>query len=290
MPRSATDATRFTSTTPHAFSKPPSSAPFSAPNGSAGAAAKLRNQGPPGETPQEKVKRLKAAAQKARSANISTFDRIILHGRVWADKAHRFTALSLIGLTFICGGVTVYAISDMILWNRRKRAEFFAEQRAAKEAALYSARQAVEAGTATVDQIEFVKLQDEHQAVLEKAAQEKANKKGIFTRTKELFFSGLKKEEEGDDVGTSEARLGYESLSEEDDAMGERESDVLRAIEEKKLALQSKAKEAFAKEKERQVSGGPLDRLGTAAEGQGIATAADGQKSGGGWFPFWGKR
>ncbi|RFU27588.1 hypothetical protein B7463_g8765, partial [Scytalidium lignicola] len=332
MPRSATDATRFTSTAPHAFSKAPSSAAsFSIPNASTGAAARLRKPGPPGETPQQKVKRLREEAQKAREAKISTFDKIILRGRVWADKAHRFTALSLIGITcmdilllsfyiyliqleycccpiddgkylrenqnanvklytVICGGVTVYAMSDMIIYNRRKRAEFFAEQRAAREAALYNSREAIKTGTATEEQIRFIELDDMHKAALEKAAQEKANKKGIFTRSKELLFSGLKKEEEGEDVGTSEARLGYEALSEEDDTLGERESDVLRAIEDKKLSLQSKAKEAFMKEKERQVNGGPLDRLGTVAEGQGSASEADSKKSGGGWFSFWSKR
>jgi hypothetical protein len=45
------------------------------------------------------VRRLRAAADKAREAQISTFDKMIIRGRVWADRAHRFTALSLIGAT-----------------------------------------------------------------------------------------------------------------------------------------------------------------------------------------------
>lgn len=84
MARSTTDATRFTSTTPHAATKPKPAS---------------RNPGPPGETPQQRVKRLRAAADKARDAQISTFDKFLMKGRVWADKAHRFTAFSLIGLT-----------------------------------------------------------------------------------------------------------------------------------------------------------------------------------------------
>jgi len=59
----------------------------------------LRNPGPPGETPQEKVKRLRAAADRARDAQVSTLDKVLVRGRVWADRAHRFTALSLIGIT-----------------------------------------------------------------------------------------------------------------------------------------------------------------------------------------------
>lgn len=186
--------------------------------------------------------------------------------------------------------MTVYTVGDMIVYNRRKRTEYFAEQRALREAALHNARAAVQAGIATEEQIDFIKLEEDHAAALEKIAQEKANKKGMLTRSKEWLFSGLKKEEEGDAVGTSEARLGYESLSEEDDGLGARESDVLRAIEDKKTALQYKAKEAFAKEKERQVTGGPLDRLGTAAEGQGNLPEGETKKSTGGWFSLWSRK
>jgi Cytochrome oxidase c assembly len=90
MPRSAADATRFTATMPHAHSKSPhiSASPrtTSSPNR-------------PKETPQEKVARLKAAARRAKAGNISTFDRIVVRGRVWADRAHRIVTLSLVGLT-----------------------------------------------------------------------------------------------------------------------------------------------------------------------------------------------
>lgn len=106
MPRSATDATRFTSTTPHAskpISKPTSAAhlpsrntPPRKPAGKTGAAAPAAAGG---ETPLEKVKRLRAAADRARDAQVSTFDKVLVRGRVWADRAHRFTALTLIGAT-----------------------------------------------------------------------------------------------------------------------------------------------------------------------------------------------
>lgn len=84
MARSASDATRFTSTTPHAATKPK---PVS------------RDPGPPGETPQQKIKRLRAAADRARDAQTSPVDKLIMRGRVWADVAHRITTLTLIGLT-----------------------------------------------------------------------------------------------------------------------------------------------------------------------------------------------
>ena len=95
MPRSATDATRFTSTTPHATAKPAASA-LNLPGRSN---LPPRKPGPPGETPQEKVKRLRAAADRARDAQVSTLDRFLVRGRVWADRAHRITTLTLIGAT-----------------------------------------------------------------------------------------------------------------------------------------------------------------------------------------------
>jgi len=271
MPRSATDATRFTSTTPHA-SKPPSAIKPETP-------AKVKPPGSAGETPQEKVRRLRAAADRARDAKISNFDRLIVRGRVWADKIHRFTALTLIGATVIAGGVTVYALGDMMVYNRKKKAQFFEEHKAKVEAALHTARKAIEMGNASDEQIKFVRLEDEHEAMLKA----KSEKRGMFTKSKDWLFSGLKKEEEGNDLGTSENRLGYEGMSEEDDSLGARESDIVRAIEDKKTAIAEKAKQAFADERERQRSGGPLDRIGTPSES---SSRREETPRSGGWTSF----
>lgn len=165
----------------------------------------------------------------------------------------------------------------MMVYNRKKRAEFFAEQKAKYAMALESAQTAQALGTATESQIEFLERENERETNLKIAAEAK-KKSGPWKKGKEWLFSGLKKEEEGDDVGTSERRLGYEALSEEDDSLGERESDVLRAIEEKKMALQHKAKSAFEAEKERQKKGGPLDRIGTEGEEE--------KPKSGGWTSF----
>lgn len=177
----------------------------------------------------------------------------------------------------------MYALGDMMIYNRKKRAQFSEERKALHANAIYSAKQAMEAGTATEEQIKFINREDEHTARLEALARAKAEKKGIFTRGKEWLFSGLKNEEEGEDVGSSERRLGYEALSEEDDMLGERESDIVRAIENKKLAIANKAKQAFADEKERQRTGGPLDRLGT-------KSGDEEQPKSGGWTSFMGRR
>ncbi|KAF8867073.1 hypothetical protein BDZ45DRAFT_682606 [Acephala macrosclerotiorum] len=262
MPRSATDATRFTSTTPYASAKPP---PSAANLQSKRAPPPPKSKGPVGETPQEKIRRLRAAADRARDAQVSTFDKIVVRGRVWADRAHRFTALTLIGATFVAGGVTVYTFWDMIVYNRKKRAQFYQEQKALHQSAIYNARQSIAAGTATEQEINFIKMEDDYQAKFEEERRRKAAP-GPIGKAKNWLFSGLTKEEEGEDVGSSERRLGYEALSEEDDSLGERESDIVRAIEEKKIAITENAKHAFAQERELEKTGGPLDRLGTAAE------------------------
>ncbi|KAI9778875.1 MAG: hypothetical protein M1839_007838 [Geoglossum umbratile] len=104
---------------PHAHSKPPyiSAFPRTTPS-----------PGRPRETPQEKVARLKAAARKAKAGNISAFDRVLIRGRIWADRAHRVVTLSLVGLTAISAIYSTVAITDMILYNRRKTREYLAQQ------------------------------------------------------------------------------------------------------------------------------------------------------------------
>jgi hypothetical protein len=153
----------------------------------------------------------------------------------------------------------------MMIFNRRKRAEFFAQQKFKYDMALEQAREAQALGTASEAQLEFLNKERAHQENL-KQWEEERKKKGIWARSKAWLFEGMKKEEEGEDVGTSERRLGYESLSEEDDTWGERESDVVRALEDKKFGLQEKARKAFEAEKERERNGGPLDRIGTDKE------------------------
>ena len=137
MSRSAADATRFTATFPHAYSKPhpnrkgpppPSSQsppwrsspsntpspnpldlrnPFSLTSSSSSSSSSNRFPSSPSdsaptpldETPRQKVARLRAARAAARAADIPLWDRVVLTGRNVADRAHRITALGLIGLT-----------------------------------------------------------------------------------------------------------------------------------------------------------------------------------------------
>jgi len=171
-----------------------------------------------------------------------------------------------------------------MIHNRSKRAQYFAEKKAQEQAAVYDARMAAEAGIATQRQIDFLEMWDAEDARL---ASLKVKKKSFGTRIKEWAFWGLKKSEEGDDLGSSERRLGYESLGEEDDTMGERESDIARAIENKRTNIAEKAKQAFANEKERQRTGGPLDKLGASKDDNG---SGDEPPKSGGWTSFMTRR
>src|SRR6266480_4265677 len=82
---SPADPTLFTSTTPHASAKP--------------STVKIGGRAPPNETPQQKVARLREAARRAKEGQKGSFDKVVARGRVWADRAHKFTPLSLIGFT-----------------------------------------------------------------------------------------------------------------------------------------------------------------------------------------------
>lgn len=204
-------------------------------------------------------------------------DKIIVRGRVFADIAHRTTTLFLIGCTFVAGGVTVYALGDMIVYNRKKRAEFFAEQKAIHQNAVHKAQQSIASGTATVDEIEFLEREKNHDQYLAETARQKAAKKGIFQRGKEWMFSGLSN---GEEEISKAAESAEEFVKEEVHRGQEKTSDALRAMEDKKTQLSDKAKQAFADEKERQRTGGPLDQLAAGT------TDSEPSKSGGGWTSF----
>ncbi len=125
MSRSAADATRFTANSPHAYATPtPINRP---PPSTSSASSKPRHnpnvrlnpnprippppidqrkgaQGsaPRGETPAEKVARLREARLREREAQITRWDRVVIRGRVWADRAHKISVYSIIGFSSTC--------------------------------------------------------------------------------------------------------------------------------------------------------------------------------------------
>ena len=254
MARSPTDATRFTATGPYASSSPGFSSNPS-PAASSGSQLSFGGSAPDGETAQQKIARLRAAAALARQGKESGFDRVVRVGRLWADRAHRFTAVSLIGLTVISGMVATAGITDMILHNRRRRAEFFAEQRAKTARDLAVAKAAREQGTVTEDQILLIN----RERVAAEAEAAKRNRPGVFKRTTKWLFSGLSSEEQkGGRLGTGTASPAAALQSTKVELLGEIEDrGVLQAVEEKVAA---KRRQGERVEEVLTPPGGPLDR------------------------------
>ncbi|TQS37997.1 hypothetical protein Golomagni_01505 [Golovinomyces magnicellulatus] len=232
MPQSARDATRFTSTIPHASSNISQDGPRN---------ISPRFPGPPGETPLEKVKRLRAAVDKARKAEISGFDRWIARGRVWADVAHTITTTTLIAASIIAGGVTIYALTDMIIYNRKKKAEFFEEQKAKLNLAIHTARKAVQDGSATEAQIKLIKMEDDRQASLNPGTQ----KESILSKCKNLLFSGLEKD------GEDDQELNDKNLLNKDRTSIQKQSYPTSTIDEKPIVIASKTTREFSEDRKR---------------------------------------
>lgn len=89
-PRSVKDATRFTSTVPHATSKLP---------GSTATAMPTPHSRIPGETPEQRVKRLRLAHLAAQKAQVSSTDRVVDASRRFLDVAHRWTVGGIVMFT-----------------------------------------------------------------------------------------------------------------------------------------------------------------------------------------------
>lgn len=110
--KTPTTSSHFYPTQPHALTKgrPPSTPPSAAPPSGAGASsssALFLEPGPPGETPLQKVERLRNAVRRQREAQVPLMDRIVVRGRAVADTLHRATVVGLLGVTgeFEFGGV-----------------------------------------------------------------------------------------------------------------------------------------------------------------------------------------
>ncbi|KAL7919325.1 cytochrome oxidase c assembly domain-containing protein [Trichoderma austrokoningii] len=141
--RSVKDATRFTSTIPHATSK-------------SATAAAPRTVRIPGETPEQRVKRLRQAHLAAQQAQISRTDRVIDASRRFFDVAHRWTVGGLVMFSVVAGVVSVYSVWDMLRYNRARRAEWIEAQKKFEADELATARIAYLKGDATEEQILLV--------------------------------------------------------------------------------------------------------------------------------------
>ena len=261
MARTPSDATRFTATGPYASSSPGftsnspnASATASASSGS-GSQISFGAPAPAGETAQQKIARLRAAAAAAKRGQESRFDVLVRVGRVWADRAHRVTAVGLIGGTVIAAMMAGAGITDMLLHNRRRKNEWLAQKRAEEAKEVHDARMALEEGRVTEDQLLLI---NRERAKFE-AAEAKQNRPGVFRRTTNWLFSGLSSEErKGGKLGGGVAAASGVPQSSSEEILGEREDKgVLRAVEER---VEANRRSGERVEDVLRPLGGPLDR------------------------------
>ncbi|KAI1077927.1 hypothetical protein F5B20DRAFT_247626 [Whalleya microplaca] len=361
-PRSVADATRFTSNTPHAKAKAspanpsaisssssspvsPSSptartatSPSSSPNSPRSAAATAAPQrrtpaaaapGAPGprpsqtETLDERVRRLRAAHLAARKHEVSRFDRVVGAGRRYFDAAHKFTVMGLIGFSGLALLVTGYATVDMMLYNRKRRGEFFALQQQLRADSLDAARLAYLTGDATPEQVALV---DEATA---RAAQSGEGLPPLLSSPRPALrepshpTNPNANPDTADSVGRSawpgealtEANLDgaseastqkkkgglrawlFGGLKEEEppqvsQSQSQPQQSLSFAAEEaaasnrsgEQGALKDKAKAAFESERENQRRGGPLDQVGLSEGESGGSGGSNGGEGKKGWW------
>ncbi|KAK1782404.1 cytochrome oxidase c assembly-domain-containing protein [Copromyces sp. CBS 386.78] len=283
-PRSVSDATRFTPTTPHASSKsadPRLNTSKSSPKEAKGIPRFV-------ETPEQRVARLRAAHLKAKQAQLSSMDRIINGSRRFFDSAHKVTVLGLIGFTVLAGLVTAYTAADMIMYNKKRKVEFIEAQKQIEADSLEAARLAYITGKATEEQTALVEEYLEHEreagrpkpSIFSKFPSVIGAPTPITNETTEQTTTSVSEAatwpaattpkettEERPAAATEKSGLwGWltGSLKKEDVAAGagQQASTLVGAVKQETSAIKEKALEAFEKEKENQRKGGPLDKVG----------------------------
>ena len=179
----------------------------------------------------------------------------------------------------MAGVVSIYSVWDMLRYNRARRAEWVEAQKKLEADELATARLAYLKGTATEEQIELVEYENE-----------KAEKQGIKlppllgapehrTHFEETFKSGDEKEGGKGILGVIGGLFGG---GEGQDA--KEESQLVKAapeaLQEPVRNFEGKAKSAWEQEKQNQLQGGQLDRLGLETAS---STPAPSKK---GWWPW----
>ncbi|KAF9873430.1 hypothetical protein CkaCkLH20_09243 [Colletotrichum karsti] len=283
-PRSASDATRFTSTTPHAASKSSTPPPRSSAAAKAGAkttqstnAAAASRTTPqksssatpgrlPGETPEQRVRRLRAAHEAARKAQTSSVDRVIGGSRRFFDVAHKATVIGLVGFTAIAGLVSVYSVYDMVTYNKQRRADFIEAQRKMEEDSLATARLAFINGTATDAQVTLVEEANARARETGVKLPPLLSAPTVTTQAEKFFGNGQQRTTAQEDPAAAAA-----TFTETTEAPQEKKSSsswwpLSSSSSSPSENIQDKAKAAFERERENQRRGGALDQIGLPAE------------------------
>ncbi|KAL8852922.1 MAG: hypothetical protein Q9221_002172 [Calogaya cf. arnoldii] len=244
MSRTVADATRFTATSPHAYSRPSSIlrtaantfSPSASPSQTSRRTPNLhipnppppsQNQPPP-ETPQQKVARIRAlrAAQKLNS--LTLWDKVVISGRRYADVAHRVTVTFLMGCTVVAFFVTAFSLTDMIIYNRQQKALFIATQTAIYEQTLQAAIAAEQAGNPLTEEEQMV-LNRERMVLKAEAEKEERKKKGWGISATLFGTAGADMgAEEGKVLGEKEKVLGNAEVEGRESVVGLVEQDGVK--------------------------------------------------------------
>lgn len=255
------------------------------------------------ETLDEKVARLRAAHLAAQRHELSRMDRFIIASRPILDAAHKYTVLTLIGFSALSALVTVYAVFDMMRFNRKRRQEFYALQQQLQVDSLEAARFAYMKGTATEEQIAMVEEASERAKAAgttlpsllgpPRAVGAQAQAQALEEEQRQRAHLSASFDDDDDDDDDEEdhdpkkkpgffRRWFLSGLKEEDSAaagsMGGFRGEAAAAASEAGDSIREKAKAAFEAEKENQRKGGPLDQLGIKPEG------GETKKKGWGWW------
>ena len=155
--------------------------------------------------------------------------------------------MGLIGFTVLTAMIATAGISDMVLHNRRRRNEWLAQKRAEEAREVAVARQAMDEGLATEDQVLLV---NRERARVE-AAEAKNNRPGMFKRATGWLTGGLSTEEQkGGRLGAGVVESAREVV------LGEKEDQGVLAAVEKKVEQRRRERDRV----EEMLLGGPLDR------------------------------
>ena len=201
--------TRFTSTSPHASSKPGAASTFSyqppIPRNKTLLNYTSSENKSSDETPKEKVARLRAAARAAKSQqSLSVVDRMIDRGRIWADTSHRVVTYGLIGFTGslpaafclqshsyrtitdktpgVATIISLFGLGSLITHNRRQKRAWIEREMQR----LIDAQTAFLRGEASPEQLHLLEQEQAGEEMTKKAVEEKRRKKeaGMWGRLK----------------------------------------------------------------------------------------------------------
>jgi hypothetical protein len=284
MSRRPTDTfTRFTANSPHAAQSPT----FDSRSTGQSPSRPTSQPGPEGETPAQKVARLRAAARAQKTAQLSATDRALARGRIWADRAHRFTAVGLIALTGLSAVVGAYGLVSLISHNRRQKRAWVENQMDR----LHEAQKAFLRGDANAEQLHLLEQEraGDEMAAKFKAEKEQRKSEGIWSKVKGVVGAGAADGDKGEETeaektarqiqrGRKQQTLGEQIEGEIRPSKDETEyvSAVVRPSGIEGVGLDSKGRPVPANKMERVVKKVGEERR----KGEEALTTATGQKKG----------